>query len=192
MLTFVRYSANLFVRPRVTLRAMLIDPRRVTFGFLGLITLTAIYLLNISVLIAKGLHPTEPLVLRIPREQYYVYELFFLLPVVIGGAILQAGVARLLARWWGGQSCFEDLFALFGLNHIVLAIVMGLPDLAIYILAPDIRGGLGPHILVGTLWYFLLTILSVKEAERISWSQSIVVAIASFLASGMLSFTYIR
>jgi len=51
---------------------------------------------------------------------------------------------------------------------------------------------LGPHVLVGTLWCFLLTILSVKEAERISWGQSIVVAMVSFLASGMLSFTYIR
>ena len=119
MLTFVRYSANLIVHPRLTLRAMLTDPRRVAFGLMGLLALTAIYSLNISILITKDLHPTEPLVLRIPREQYYLYERCFLLPVAIGGTILSAGVIRLTARLWGGQGHFEDLFALLGLLRFV-------------------------------------------------------------------------
>ena len=116
MLTFVRYSANLIVHPRLTLRAMLTDPRRVAFGLMGLLALTAIYFLNISILITKDLHPTEPLVLRIPREQYYLYERCFLLPVAIGGTILSAGVIRLTARLWGGQGHFEDLFALLSFS----------------------------------------------------------------------------
>jgi len=191
MLTFIQYSANLIVRPRVALRAMLTDPRRVAFGFMGLLTLTAIYLLNISILIAKNLYPTELLVLRIPREQYYVYERFFLLPVAIGGTILSAGAIRLTARLWGGQGHFEDLFALLSFSLIVIAIVIGLPDLGIYIFAPKFKG-FGPHVLIGTLWGLFLTVLVVKEAENLSWGKSIAIAIIGSLANGAVQFVFIR
>jgi len=192
MKAWLGYCVDVFIRPRAAMRRLLADPRRVTYGFLSLLALTIIYVLAISVLVWKGLPPAEKPLLDIPPEKYYLYELFFLLPVAIGETVLQAGVTRLIARPWGGRGCFEDLFALFGLNHIVLAIVMGLPDLAIYIFAPGIRGGFDPHVLVGTLWCFILTIVSVKEAERLPWGRSIVVAVVGSLASGILAFTYIR
>ncbi len=53
MLTFVRYSTKLIVRPRATIRAVLADRRRVTFGFAGLLALRTVYLLALSVAIAN-------------------------------------------------------------------------------------------------------------------------------------------
>lgn len=139
MLTFVRYSANLIVRPRATIRAMLADRRRVTFGFAGLLALTAVYVLALSVAIATNQTPAEQtLVLRIPAKQYYVYERLLLLPAAIGGTILAAGATRLTAQLWNGRGTFEDLFALLGFTQVVIAIFMGLPDLAFGLLAPDL------------------------------------------------------
>ncbi len=191
MLTFVQYSANLIVRPRATIRAMLADPRRVTFGFAGLLALTTVYVLALSVAIATNQTPAEQtLVLRIPAKQYYVYERLFLLPVAIGGTILAAGATRLTVRLWNGQGTFEDLFALLGFTQVVIAIFMGLPDLAFGLLAPE--RWVPFHVWVVTLWYLLLSVLCVREAEGLTWGKSIVSALLGFLANGALQFVLIR
>lgn len=102
MLSFFRYTMNPIVRPRATLRAMLEDPRRLALGFGGLLALTAVYVITLSVAIAKDLAPHEMLILRIPAEQYYFYERLFLLPVAIDGTILAAGATRLTAKLCNG------------------------------------------------------------------------------------------
>jgi hypothetical protein len=199
LVTFLRYSADLFVRPRLALRALLGDPRRVGFGFLGLLILAAVYFVGISVALAMNVaHLPQFLVLNIPAEQYYSYERFFILPVAVAGTILASGVIRLGARWWNGQGRFEDLFALLGFSMIVIAVVMGVPDLAIGILtgigvlAPLGFEFIGPHVWLGTFWYLLLTVLAVKEVEHLSWGKSIVLGLMGFAVNGVVQFIFIR
>lgn len=199
MATFLRYSADLFVRPHVALRALLGNPRRVSFGFLGLLILAAVYFVGISVALAMNVaHLPLFLVLNIPAEQYYSYERFFILPVGLAGTILTSGVMRLVARRWDGQGHFEDLFALLGFSMIVIAVVMGLPDLVmgiltgIGVLAPAGFEFIGPHVWLGTLWYLLLTVLTVKEVERLSWGKSTVLALMGFVVNGVVQFIFIR
>jgi hypothetical protein len=183
----------------VALRELLGDPRRVAFGFLGLLTLAAVYFVGISLALAmKVAQIPQFLVLNIPAEQYYAYERFFILPVGIAGTILSAGVIRLLARWWSGQGNFEDLFALLGFSMIVVAVVMGLPDLLLGLLAgigfvaPRGWEYVGPHVWLGTLWYLLLTVLAVKEVERLSWTGSFILALLGFAVNGIVQFIFIR
>ena len=199
MLKFLQYSVDLIIRPHVVLRALLGDPRRVVFGFLGPLILAAVYFIGISVALAmNAAHLPQLLVLNIPAEQYYSYERFFILPVGLAGTILTSGVIRLVGRWWNGQGHFEDLFALLGFSLIVVAVVMGLPDLAIAILvgigilAPPGFEFIGPHVWLGTLWYLLLTILAVKEVERLSWGRSIGLALMGFVVNGVVQFIFIR
>lgn len=199
MVRFIQYSADLFVRPRVALRALLGDPHRVGFGFLGLLILAAVYFVGISIALAMNVaHLPQFLVLNIPAEQYYSYERFFILPVGLAGTILASGVIRLVSRWWKGDGNFEDLFALLGFSMIVVAVVMGLPDLAIGVLvgigvlvAPGFEY-VGPHVWLGTLWYVLLTILAVKEVERLSWGKSIVLALMGSVVNGVVQFIFVR
>jgi hypothetical protein len=137
-------------------------------------------------------------VLNIPTAHYYSYERFFILPVGLAGVILAAGVTRLAARGWNGGGSFEDLFALLGFSMIVIAVVIGLPDLAIAILAG--AGIIGPlgfeyvglHVWVGTLWYLLLTILAVREVEQLGWGKSIALALLGFVANGVVQFIFVR
>ncbi|MEW6403523.1 MAG: YIP1 family protein [Chloroflexota bacterium] len=199
MRKFLQYSVHLFVRPRVALRALLDDPKSLGFGFLGPVALAAVYFFRISIGLAmNAMHLPQSPVLKIPAEQYYAYERFFILPVGLAGIILASGVIRLLAQGWNGQGRFEDLFTLLGFGQIVVAVVMGLPDLAIGILAgvgisvPNSLVFTGPHIYLGTLWCVLLTILAVKEVEHLSWGKSIVLALMGFVVNGVVQFIFIR
>ena len=198
MAGFLQYSINLFLRPRVALRELLGDPRRVGFGFLGVLILAAVYFIGISIPIALNvMHIPKFLVLDIPAEQYYSYERFFILPVGLAGTILTSGAIRLAAHGWNGEGNFEDLFALLGFGMIVIAVVMGLPDLVLGILVgtgiltPLDWEYVGPHVWLGTLWYFLLIVLAVKEAERLSWGKSLLLALVGFVANGTVQFIFI-
>ena len=199
MRKFLQYSENLFVRPRVTLRALLDDPKSLGFGFLGPVTLAVVYFIGISIALAmNAMHLPQSPVLKIPAEQYYAYERFSILPVGLAGTILTSGAIRLLARGWHGQGHFEDLFALLGFSLIVVAVVMGLPALAINILPgfgisiPNSWVFSGPHIYLGTLWYILLMILAVKEVEQLSWAKTIVLTLLGSLVNGAVQFIFIR
>ena len=199
MAGFLQYAINLFFRPRAALRVLLGDSRRVGFGFLGVLILAVVYFIGISIPIALHvMHVPKFLVLAIPAERYYSYERFFILPVGLAGTILTSGVIRLAARGWNGEGNFEDLFALLGFGMLVIAVVIGLPDLVIGILvgtglrAPRGWEYVGPHVWLGTLWYLLLTILAVKEVERLSWGKSLVLALLGFVVNGMVQFIFIR
>ena len=199
MAKFLRYSADLIIRPGVALRALLADPRRVGYGFVGLLVLASVYFIAISIALAlDAAHLPQLLVLNIPAEQYYSFERFFILPVGFAGTALAAGVARLMARWWSGHGQFEDLFALFGFSLIVVAAVIGLPDLIISILvgigvlAPPGFDYIGPHVWLGTLWYLVLILLAVKEVERLSWGRTTALALAGFVTNGIVQFIFIR
>lgn len=195
----LRYSIDLFVRPRLALQSLLGDPRRIGFGFLGPIALAVVYFVGISAALAmKVAHLPQFPVLRIPPEQYYAYERFYILPVGIAGTIIASGAIRILAHWWNGRGRFEDLFALLGFGLIIVAVVMGLPDLTLAILAGigvSIPIGWvlsGPHIWLGTMWYGVLTILAVREVEHLSWSKTIMLSLLGFMANGVVQFIFIR
>lgn len=199
MVRFLQYSVNLFFRPQFALRALVVDRQRVLFGFLGQLILAAVYFVGISLSLAMDvMHVPKLIVLNISASQYYFYERFFILPVALSGTILTSGVIRLVARWWNGKGKFENLFAMLGFSMIVIAVVMGLPDLVIGLLvgrgiiAPPGFDYVGPHIWLGTLWYLFLMILSVSEVERLQWRKSVVLAVIGFVVNGMVQFIFIR
>lgn len=199
MAMFLQYSVGLFFRPQWVFRALLNEPRRVRYGILGNLVLALIYFIGISITLEmNAMHTPQLLLLNIPPEQYYAYEMFFIFPVGLAGTILASGVIRLGAREWDGDGRFEDLFALLGFSFVVIAVVMGLPDLGIGVLtrfgvlAPLGFAYVGPHVWLGTLWYLLLTILAVKEAERLGWGKSIVLGLIGFFVNGVVQFIFIR
>lgn len=196
---FLQYSVVLFYRPQTILRELVVDPRRVFFGFFGQAILAIVYFSGISLSIAlEVIQIPKGIVLNIPAEQYYFYERYFILPVALAGTILTAGVIRLVARTWNGKGHFEDLFALFGFCMIIIAVVMGIPD---FLIAPLTKIGIityhgfeyvGPHVFIATLWYLFLMILSVKEVERLPWITSIIFTLIGFAVNGMVQFIFIR
>ncbi len=196
---FLRYSADLFFRPQKAFRALLLDSKRVGYGFLGILFLAVVYFIGITIpLSLHAMHLPQMPVLNIPPEQYYGFERFYIFPVGLAGTILSAGAIRLGALGFKGQGCFEDLFALLGFSLIEVAVVMGIPDLILGILAalkvaaPSWLVFNGPHIWLGTLWYMVLTILAVRQAERLGWKESILLGLIGFAVNGVVQFIFIR
>ncbi len=75
---------------------------------------------------------------------------------------------------------------------------MGVPDLVLALLAGShllasarLAFG-GPHVWLGTLWYLLLTVLAVREVERLGWGKSAALALLGFAANGAVQFVFMR
>jgi hypothetical protein len=130
---FFLHVLALIVQPRKAMRALLADPLRIAYGMAGVFTLSAVYILGILLALARdpAIRPASPPILAVAPERYYLYELFFLLPVALASVILQAGVARLVCCARNGHGAFEDLFAILGLGYTLIALVMGVPDLVL-------------------------------------------------------------
>jgi hypothetical protein len=181
------------------MRDLLAESGRVRYGLFGTLILAVVYFIGISITLAmNATHLPEFLVLNIPPDQYYAYERYFIFPVALAGTILASGAIRLVSRKANGRGRFEDLFSLLGFSHVVIALVMGVPDLLIALLIgtgmlPSLGWSfVGPHVWIGTLWYLVLMILAVKEVERLSWGKSIVLALLGFVVNGLVQFIFIR
>lgn len=174
------------------MRALLAEPKRVSFGVAGILVLTLVYTIGISLTLVR--HPwTKPLaapILRIAPERYYVYELFFLLPVAVVSVVVHAGVSHLVCWVRGGRGTFDDLFALLGFSYVILALVMGIPDLLLGLFRP--ATSIGPHVVLGTFWFSILSVFAVKEAEKVSWVMATVASLSGLLANAALQFTFMR
>jgi len=190
---FLSHTGNLILFPRAALRNLLADPRRLAFGFCGILTLSVLYIIAISIALARN-PTTLPLVfpvLNIPTEKYYAYERLFLLPVAVASVILHSGVVRLIAKPLGGKGKFEDLIALLGFAYVLIALTMGLPDLVIAVSGWQVTA-VGPHVVIGTVWFFILSLLAVKETEDLSWGLTALAALAGFLANASVQFVFMR
>ncbi len=183
---------GLFLRPSRAMRDLLADRRRIAFGFAGILALTLIYVAGIALTLVRhpGTRPMQAPALRIAPESYYYYELAFLLPVALASVVLQAGVSHLVCRARGCSGTFEDLFALLGFSYLVVALVVGGPDLVLGFLGP--RATVGFHVVLGTLWFCVLSVIAVRTGEAVPWSQAIPAAVLGLLANGGLEFTFMR
>ncbi len=193
MRDFLRYTGNLIFRPRPTLVLLLADPRRLAFGLSGILSLSVLYIIVISVMLARNpaVVPSVSPVLNIPPERYYPCERFFLLPVAVASVVLHSGVVRLMAHCWGGRGRFVDLFALLGFSYVLIALTMGFPDLLMAVLARQVTAA-GPHVIIGTAWYFILSLLIVRETEKLSWRLTVLIAVAGFLANASMQYVFMR
>lgn len=188
-MAFFRYTIGLILRPRTTIRQMEDHPRRLAMGFGGLLALSAVYIVVFTVCLAKNIVPLIPPVLRIPPAEYFAYERFFIFPVAVGGTLLMAGVIRLSCGMWSGRGRFVDLFAMLGFSHVIIAIVMGLPDLTLAILG---KSAIGPHVYIGTAWFLLLVFLIVRELACLSWPRTCVVSLLGAVANAAVQFVFTR
>ncbi len=186
------YFVQLFISPGRAMQALLGDRRRSLVGLAGISSLVLVYVLGISLTLSRhpGTGPLQAPALRIAPEHYYYYELVFLLPVALASVVVQAGISHLVCRIRGCSGSFDDLFALIGFSYLVVAVVIGVPDLVLGFFARP--AAVGPHVLLGTIWFCVLCVKAVKAAERVPWLNAIVAGILGLLANGALEFTFMR
>ena len=192
LIRFLRYIVTLLIKPFSTIHEIAKDNQKIIIGLLGLSFITLIYVIAISTgLIMHNIMPDENTIfLRIPREQYYFYELFFLFPCALSGTILGSGTVRLVSMIFVGKGDFETSFALWGFIHIPVAIIMGIPDLiGNWISISPVWGW---HVWLGIIVFYICAIISVREVEKLSWIKSILIALIGYMATGSVQFIFIR
>jgi len=189
---FARYVLRLPLHTREVMCALLVEPRRLAFGMAGILALTLVYITGISLALLRhpGMMPLQTPLLRIAPERYYFYELGFLFPVALISVVVQAGVAHLVCRIRSSHGSFDDLFALTGFSYIVVALIIGIPDLVLGFFGPPVS--IGPHVMIGTVCFCVLSVYAVRISEAVSWWIAASAGALGLLANGGLEFTFMR
>ncbi len=203
-MSFGAYMAGTLIRPRQTFNHLLADHRKLKFGFMAMGINALVYTLVYVFLNLRGGAPsTFTPFLAVPKEVYYFYNQFWLLPSMFGCWILASGVAHLLSRLASGQGSFEDTLSVFGLGITVATLIAALHDLT-----DSFLGAVGlldiqwyevalntPTIWRAILWtaygsalimLFVLTISGIRAAQKIKPSTAIWIgSIAAIIYQGV-------
>ena len=194
--------------PNSVLQRLASDPRTVFVGFRNVLATAVLY--EIAILLwfygAEGL--TLPPFLRIPEEQYYLYELIFLIPLFLCNWLLASGIACLLSKSMDGNGTYDSLLGGFGLSMAVGAYFTLIPDY--------VQGNLwtsgwisfteyqeltsrGPLLVL--VWAYLLAYLlahlffyslTVRRTQGLNTPRSIIVSLIAFLGSFAIWITFVR
>lgn len=96
---FWTYLGGTVIRPRSTFARLLTDPQRLAHGVRVVLFIGILYTLTVAGLAIARAEISAPAWIAIPAEEYYFWEIFFAMPVVILGWILAAGLVQLLWLW---------------------------------------------------------------------------------------------
>ena len=199
MNTFWSYWGGVIVRPRSTFTLLNTDPNGLKQGTRAILFMGILYSLTVAGLAAAGADISSPPWLAIPAEDYYFWQIFYALPVILLGWILASGVIQLLSRGFHGQGSFEKNLAATGFSLVVPMLVTWIPETVatILFLAGTItqkewmetitRPGfwktfadLYQYVAIG--WMLLLTPLAIAVVQKIRWWQAILIG---FLTLGI-------
>jgi hypothetical protein len=208
-MTLWRYLWGTVVRPRHTFARLVADSASLAHGFKAVLLISALYTLTVIGLAIVKAEIMAPAWIPIPADEYYFWEIFFVMPVVLLGWILAAGVAHWLSSPFGGSGNFEGTLAVLAFAVAVPTFVTWVPETAgtILILAGAMTHGdwveatshpgfwqvFGlAYQLVAVAWYVFLFPIAIAQAQRLRWRQSVAVGIPTLAVFGLWMFTFIR
>jgi hypothetical protein len=177
-------------------------------GFRNAITIAILYEGAILLWAFGAEDVTLPAFLKIPEQQYYFYELIFLIPIFIVTWLLASGIAYTLARALGGSGSYNALLGGVGLTMAVSAYFTLIPD---YIQGILWTTGLVPfyeylkitgegflliivwaYMLMYTLSHIVLYSMTVHYTQSLGKLRSFIVGIVSFIGSFAVWITFVR
>ena len=196
---FWSYCRGIVIHPQQTIRRVIIEEQKVAYGLAAVLLLSILYSIAVLISWAKGGAPSgyEPF-LRIPAESYYFWQTFFTVPVGLIGWIFFAGSAQLLSKILGGQGSFEENLAVLGFPYVLMLPFSWLPEfIGIFLPHPwgtSIYSGAVTAIRVGisVIWFAAVSIVAIKQAQRLSTSRASLVAIVSLIPTIGLQMTYLH
>ena len=129
-MSFKNYLFGTLLHPRRTFERLLMDERRLKFGFYAMLISAVLYTLVYVFLTMGGGAPSSftPW-LAVPKEVYYYYNRFWLAPSMLGCWILSAGVTYLLSRLVSGKGSYDDTLGVFGFGITIATLISALHDL---------------------------------------------------------------
>ena len=147
--------------------------------------------------------------LAVPKDVYYFYNRFWILPSMLACWILAAGVAHLLSYLVSGKGSFEDVLSVFGFGITVATFFSALHDVTDSFLGAigllDLRWyelALNTPTIWRTIWgilygiaiilLFVLSILGVSRAEKIKLRHALWIGFIAAIIYQMMFLVFNR
>lgn len=203
-----RDQLNFVKSPSTFVKQLTVDPRAMLIGFRNVIAIAILYEIAILLWALGSEGVTLPTFLRIPEEQYYFYELIFLIPMFIVYWLLASGIAYTMSKALRGNGSFDAILGGFGVSMAVSFYFSLIPD---YIQGILWTTGLIPFdqyleitskgILLVIVWTYLLAwvlahlifySITLYHTQGLNRARSALVALVSFLGSFVVWITIVR
>jgi hypothetical protein len=207
-MTFFKDQVSFIKSPSSTLKRLATDPRALAIGFRNSLIIAILYEGAILLWAFGAEDVTLPAFLRIPEQQYYFYELIFLIPLFIVTWLLASAIAYVLSRAFGGSGSYDALLGGVGLTMAVSAYFTLFPDYIQGILwttgwVPfyeylEITGQgilliiVWAYMLMYTLSHIVLYSMTVHYTQSLGKLRSFIVGIVSFIVSFAVWITFVR
>lgn len=201
MKDFITFQIGIVIHPIATLKEYLKHEKRLLYSFITMLLFSALYTIGVAFAYLSGSTSYGiEIILKIPIEEYYLYESFFLLPVTLCTWILLAGLIQVISTPFKGMGSFEDTLSLAGLPFFTLITFMFIPDMIVDYLLPEsiVKSDIFWNIInparlfLASLWILIIHIFAVKEAQKITIIKAIIVTILSYIPYMAIVLTYIR
>lgn len=206
--TILREQLNFIKSPSAFVSRLASDPRAVFVGFRNVLWMAILYW-GVILLWAFGSDGvTLPAFLRIPEEQYYFYELIFIIPMFFVTWLLASGIAYVMAIALGGDGPIDAILGGFGVSMAISFYFSLIPDYIQGILwntglIPfhqylEITGKGVPLMIVWAylaaflLAHLILYSITVNQTQGISRTRAALVGLVSFLGSFAVWITIVR
>jgi hypothetical protein len=126
MKSFIRYFGGTIVRPFSTFESLQSDPKGFAKGTRAIFIPAVLFTITAGLLAFGGALPPASAVLPLGGENYYFYQIFFALPVLLASWAVASVIARLFGRWGKGTGSLRGTLAALGF-------AFGLPALAAWV-----------------------------------------------------------
>jgi hypothetical protein len=206
---FYFYYLRVFFSPGKAFEAILSHPKRLLFGFYAGLTIIFLYSITLAGNIISGVVPVMPPFIKIPINDYYIYEIFFQGPVFIFGWILSSGLAYLTSKLLNGKGSFEDTLSVLGfamnipwiLTWLIDTIIMSL-YLSEFMLQKEwiemiTRPGIwlvfnALYPLISLIWSLVLVFIAISKSQKISGWRTAIVSLFVVLVNQIFITVFIR
>jgi len=163
-------------------------------GLAPVLALGALYA-AFSRLLHAGGHAPKVTLVPIPKEQYYLWQSLFIVPLFVALWLIYGLVAHALSRLAGGRASLGASLAVLGVAYAVpLACLFVIPDLIVYLafghaaLAKAMRF-YAPLAMIACV---TLSALALMEAHQLSRPRAIAIALAGLVVQGALGGVLLR
>ena len=209
IMKFLNYLLGTVIKPNDTFNRLVSDSKKLTQSFGAILLIGVLYTLTVIGLAVVRADISTPAWVSIPADEYYFWEIFFAMPVVILGWIMATGIAQLLSKWFGGSGTFEGTLAVLGLAVTIpmfitwipetvgtISILTGVMTHADWLEMTSRPGfwqvfGLG-YQLLAVAWYVFLFPVAIAKSQQLRWLRAIIVGVATLAVFGLAMFTFIR
>jgi hypothetical protein len=193
MKRFIGYFFGTVFRPNRAFAALQSDPKRFSKGLRAILTPGILFMITAGMLAVGGALVAAPPILPLAGENYYVFQVFFALPVFLAGWLLAASFARVFGRWRKGEASYGGAVAALGFAFGVPALAAWVPQAVFAALTllgmgqdefMDLTAGPGPQRTIAfglqglvALWTVVLSAAAVRSGLKLPWPKAIPVGL---------------